>query len=207
MKNLLSENMLRFGTKNLTPNQQRELVAKSIMETINQHGLANVIKKKLTEQSLSPAELKASGMDGGTMKQIGAVDKQLGTSQKNTGVAQKIAGQLMSALSGADSEEEVLTALQMIPKYGGQKIYDSLIWVLKNNKNIKSKFGKNYNLVSSMISDNGISFTGADGKSGGNATPTTNPFSKLKMGLTDQEWIPKYKEILDKYSSMEDDWY
>ena len=51
MKNLLSENMLRFGTKNLTPNQQRELVAKSIMETINQHGLANVIKKKLNEQA------------------------------------------------------------------------------------------------------------------------------------------------------------
>jgi hypothetical protein len=49
MKNTLSENMMRFGTKNLSESAQKELVLKSIMETINQHGLSNVIRKKLTE--------------------------------------------------------------------------------------------------------------------------------------------------------------
>ncbi len=48
-KNLLSENMLRFGTKNLSERQQRELVVKSIMETINQHGLHGEVRRRLTE--------------------------------------------------------------------------------------------------------------------------------------------------------------
>lgn len=51
MKNLLSENMLRFGTKNLSESAKQELVVKSIMETINQHGLSSVIRKKLAEQA------------------------------------------------------------------------------------------------------------------------------------------------------------
>jgi len=50
MKSLLSENMLRFGTKNLTAASKQELIVKSIMETIDQHGLRNVIKKQLNEQ-------------------------------------------------------------------------------------------------------------------------------------------------------------
>ena len=51
MKNLLSENMLRFGTKNLSEAAQRELVLKSIMETINEHGLHNDIRQQLMEAS------------------------------------------------------------------------------------------------------------------------------------------------------------
>ena len=54
MKNLLSENMLRFGTKNLSESQQKELVVKSIMETIDQHGLRNVIYRRLSEQKIPP---------------------------------------------------------------------------------------------------------------------------------------------------------
>lgn len=51
MKNLLSENMLRFGTKNLSEAAQRELVLKSIMETINEHGLHGAVRRSLTEQT------------------------------------------------------------------------------------------------------------------------------------------------------------
>lgn len=50
MKNLLSENMLRFGTKNLSEAAQRELVLKSIMETINEHGLHSSVRRYLMEQ-------------------------------------------------------------------------------------------------------------------------------------------------------------
>ena len=49
MKNLLSENMLRFGTKNLSEAAHRELVLKSIMETINEHGLHTAVRRRLTE--------------------------------------------------------------------------------------------------------------------------------------------------------------
>jgi hypothetical protein len=50
MKNLLSENMLRFGTKNLSEAAQRELVLKSVMETINEHGLHTDIRRHIMEQ-------------------------------------------------------------------------------------------------------------------------------------------------------------
>lgn len=53
MKNLLSENMLRFGTKNLTESEQRKLVLHSIMKTINDYGLHSVVIRKLNEQAVS----------------------------------------------------------------------------------------------------------------------------------------------------------
>ena len=128
MKNILLENMLRFGTKNLSETQ----------------------REKLTEQLqlIDTPEFQ---------QRLGSIEKDLGTSVKYQGIATKIAGLLITALSGIDDEAAVLTALQMIPKNGGQPVYNALIWVLKNNRNIKSKFGKNYNLVSTMIKDNGIS--------------------------------------------------
>jgi hypothetical protein len=52
MKNLLSENMFRFGTKNLSESAQKELIVKSIMQTINEHGLNNAVRRSLlTEQT------------------------------------------------------------------------------------------------------------------------------------------------------------
>jgi hypothetical protein len=54
MKNLLSENMLRFGTKNLTEAAKTELILKSILETINDHGLTSEIRKALMEQQRTP---------------------------------------------------------------------------------------------------------------------------------------------------------
>ena len=57
MKNLLSENMLRFGTKNLSEAAQRELVVKSIMKTINEHGLHGAVRQRLMEQQQVPKEM------------------------------------------------------------------------------------------------------------------------------------------------------
>ena len=52
MKNLLSENMLRFGTKNLSDSAKRKLVFESIMQTIKEHGLHNAVRRSLlTEQT------------------------------------------------------------------------------------------------------------------------------------------------------------
>ena len=36
MKNTLAEHMMRFETKNLSESAQKELIVKSIMETINE---------------------------------------------------------------------------------------------------------------------------------------------------------------------------
>ena len=67
LNTLLSENMLRFGTKNLSVAQQKQLIVKSIMETINQNGLSYEIRKQLREQNLlSEATLKdldSAGME------------------------------------------------------------------------------------------------------------------------------------------------
>lgn len=62
MKNLLSENMMRFGTKNLSEAAQKELTLKSILETIDQYGLQKEVRKALAEQTAGqdPAWLKAS---------------------------------------------------------------------------------------------------------------------------------------------------
>jgi len=61
MKNLLSENMLRFGTKNLSEAAQREVLLKSIMETINEHGLHSSVRRYLMEQAKEdPAWLKTA---------------------------------------------------------------------------------------------------------------------------------------------------
>ena len=46
-KNLLSENMLRFGTKNLSEGAKRNLVLESVMETIIEHGLRYEVKRRL----------------------------------------------------------------------------------------------------------------------------------------------------------------
>jgi hypothetical protein len=51
MKNLLSENMMRFGTKNLSEAAQKELTLKSILETIDQYGLQREVRKALAEQA------------------------------------------------------------------------------------------------------------------------------------------------------------
>jgi hypothetical protein len=54
MKNLLSENMLRFGTKNLTESAKRKLVFESIMQTINEYGLQSAVHRSLlTEGDLN----------------------------------------------------------------------------------------------------------------------------------------------------------
>lgn len=134
MKNLLSENMMRFGTKNLSEAAQKELVVKSIMETIEQHGLTDVIREKLSEQA----------------------------DPKYLGYAQKIAGMLMKALGGADDEDGVLAALRLIPKYGGKPVYDNLIQVIRTSPAVKKQFGSNFSLVSSMIRVGGISDPGYD---------------------------------------------
>jgi hypothetical protein len=86
MKNLLSENMMRFGTKNLSEAAQKELTLKSILETIDQYGLQREVRKALAEQA-----------------------------DPNLGLAQKIVGMIWTAMSGMGTDEQkILKAVLMI---------------------------------------------------------------------------------------------
>lgn len=49
MKKLLSENMNRFGTKNITNVDQKSAAIKSVMHAINEYGLRNQIKRYIAE--------------------------------------------------------------------------------------------------------------------------------------------------------------
>lgn len=49
MKNILSENMLRFGVKNLSESNKKRLTLESILQTIQEHGLTEEVRKKLNE--------------------------------------------------------------------------------------------------------------------------------------------------------------
>ena len=53
MKNILSENMLRFGVKNLSESNKKRLTLESIMQTINEHGLVEEVKMALNENPLT----------------------------------------------------------------------------------------------------------------------------------------------------------
>ena len=132
MKNLLSENMLRFGTKNLSESQ----------------------KQKLSEQSAG-ADLKASGMSGKDIKRVGVLDKGLGVGQKNLGIAMKIAGQIMGATRGAFNHDpnKIASALKLIKQNGGKTVYDSLLWYVSKSADFKQKEGQNYPLVIQWISE------------------------------------------------------
>jgi hypothetical protein len=139
MKSLLSENMLRFGTKNLSATQQKELIVKSIMETIDQHGLRKAIYNRLVEQT-APAEADPAAT---------------GKALKVQGIALKIVGMILDATMGTmgvdTDEEQIAKALKMIPQNGGKPVYDAVLKLVQTGAVVKREMGKNYNTVSEMI--------------------------------------------------------
>tara|TARA_B100000963_G_scaffold229693_1_gene200348 strand:+ start:25406 stop:25945 length:540 start_codon:yes stop_codon:yes gene_type:complete len=132
MKNILSENMQRFGTKNLTESAKKKLIVKSIMETINQHGLQEAVKSALNE-------------DEGVAKTI------------VTKLITALTG--FSFTTIGDDEQGVLDALKMIKD---QATYDALLNLVKTSPAVKKAFGKNFSLVSTLIKVGGISSPGYD---------------------------------------------
>ena len=132
MKNLLSENMLRFGTKNLSESAKKKLVFESIMQTIKEHGLTDVIRKQLTEAAPDP----------------------------NLGLAQKIVGMMWKAMSGVGTNnQQVLNAVLMIKT---KDIYNSVLKIVKTSTKIKTEFGRNYNLVGDWLSTDMAAYDSGD---------------------------------------------
>ena len=147
MKNLLSENMLRFGTKNLSESQQKELVVKSIMETINQHGLTNVIRRKLNEQDVTG--------QSGIAVPAGQQQKATGAGQQVQGLALKIVGLLMKAMggftmsSGVTDEQGILKAVYMIKN---KDIYSAVLREVQRGAAVRKEYNQNFPTIGAFIS-------------------------------------------------------
>jgi len=195
MKNLLSENMLRFGTKNLSDSDQRKLVFESIMQTIDEYGLHGAVRRNLSEQAPVKADKNFYGY---AQKVYNEIDKGLG-------------GKMLGM---ADDEDRVLAAVKSIDtiagKENGAQVYANLLQLVKKSPVLKAKYGRNYNLVATFISYNGIAVS--TGKAAGRSTPTrTNPMFGPKGGdQANDPYIRQMKAILGKYNSTESDdysWY
>lgn len=119
------------------------------------------------------------------------------------GAAQAVVGKLIAAFGMInDDEAGVLAALQIIPAKGGKPVYDEVIKLIKTSPNVKAKFGKNFDLVSTLIKEAGIAKPGYDKTM---ASPTHNPLRGTSMMLADEDWTPKYEAILTKYNPDETD--
>jgi hypothetical protein len=146
MKNTLSENMMRFGTKNLSEAAQKELVLKSIMETINQHGLHGAVRKQLTEADIptnpkaeigdiySNLPYKASDPDS-VMKYV----IQSPTSLKE---ASEILSGMLKAI-GTDNAEGTMMR-QLINRITTNN-YPAILWKIRFGSSFKAANSKHYN--------------------------------------------------------------
>jgi hypothetical protein len=159
MKNLLSENMLRFGTKNLSEAAQRELVLKSIMETINEHGLHNAVRSRLTEADTpqSPqTSVKISGADMAirgykTVKDAKGRDTDsvyVIQSETSLGEASKILGTMMKLVGedNAESQEMVNAAKQIT-----MNNYPAILWKVQMGSAFKADAGSNFSTVGDWL--------------------------------------------------------
>jgi len=106
MKNLLSENMMRFGTKNLSESQKRKLTLESIMQTIEEYGLHYEVKSKLTEQMGTAGPVTTSTSVNWDQKpNLNQVQKQFPDLTKR---AKSIAEELKAAADGNGTDEDRL---------------------------------------------------------------------------------------------------
>jgi hypothetical protein len=166
MKNLLSENMMRFGTKNLSEAAQKELVIKSIMETIEQHGLYNVIRKKLSEQTTVKPGAKVN-VDSPSK---GLVAMPVPTDSKTQGMASKIIGGIMKATGGIDDNKTVQSLVYSIKT---PELYYACLYMVAHSPAVKANYGFNFSTVCNML---GQDMTHAAGAKGAYA-----PGSRIKM--------------------------
>ena len=150
MKNTLSENMLRFGTKNLSESGQKELIVKSIMETINQHGLHGAVRKRLTEADAPADPATTISLSDYTVKyklnQGLPLVMQSPTSIKE---ASQILGGIMGAI-GKKKPEQVQEFLRQI----NANNYPALLWKVRASSSFKNNnlFKTNFNTLGDYLS-------------------------------------------------------
>lgn len=174
MKSLLSENMMRFGTKNLNEAAKKELTLKSILETIDQHGLQLEVRRALTEAdapakdfafeadtfAFNPASLKKIGVkfkatqpdpDGGVDKTFGPLVYQ---SQTSLAEGQQIIQELIKILGTSGTENGPLLA-KALGKITANNYY-VILWKVKFGSSFRSIAKSNYSTITDWISKKGF---------------------------------------------------
>lgn len=197
MKNTLSENMLRFGTKNLSEAGQKELIVKSIMETINQHGLNNVIRKKLTEQTRPKP--------GATVEVVspskGTYQAPVPTDSATLGNASKIVGQLMTAFGGAGTDDvKAKTAIYAI---NSPQLYYAVLWTVQNSSNLRAEYGKNFRLVGEFLSEDITFASGTNVGGPGNPRTIQSPGAAVQQLTGAQTQYKAYERHLRQFNEDE----
>jgi len=157
MKNILSENLLRFGVKNLTESQKRALTLKSIMETIDAHGLRKEVRNALTEAD-APKDANAEiefPLPGGSKAQSGY---KLGDIKGNPLVIQSptsiseastILGGIMKIVGQGNAESpQMISLVKKITKNN----YPAILWKVRYGSTFKSNTGANYNKICDWLS-------------------------------------------------------
>ena len=196
MKNLLSENMLRFGTKNLSEAAQRELVLKSIMETINEHGLHNAVRQRLTEQSPKPGDTVPV-----ESPREGTINAPVPTDSKTLGEASRIIGELLKAMKGMGTDDTA--ASKAIYSIKTPQIYYAVLWKLKYSTNVKATMGYNYNLVGDFLSTDMTYAAGTRSTEFGEPGNPNSPQAAVQSLLGTTSQYRDYERHLQQFNKKE----
>ena len=196
MKNLLSENMLRFGTKNLSEAAQRELVLKSIMETINEHGLHNAVRQRLTEQSPKPGDTVPV-----ESPREGTINAPVPTDSKTLGEASRIIGELLKAMKGMGTDDTA--ASKAIYSIKTPQIYYAVLWKLKYSTNVKATMGYNYNLVGDFLSTDMTYAAGTRSTEFGEPGNPNSPGAAVQSLLGTTSQYRDYERHLQQFNKKE----
>jgi hypothetical protein len=155
MKNTLAENMLRFGVKNLNESSERELVIKSIMETINEHGLQSEVRRRLSEQ-YDPAQTAREFVDAG--KGMGTDETGMVTAIKKLKNAQQfyLFAQAIQKLTGTTVGEYFNSEMSAVDRNLYNQIVNHVLRLTNNKVNLTAP----YNSINGAIEVIGRSLGG-----------------------------------------------
>lgn len=207
MKNLLSENMLRFGTKNLSEAARRELVLKSIMETINEHGLRNEVRRRLTEGDV-PTDPNATVVLGSTSMYSGpdvefkrpaqgladeVLVKQSGSS---LGEASKILGTMLKLVGQGNGEgQEMIQQIKSITANN----YPAILWKVKHGTTFKQSTGNNYSNLGDWFSTFIDKATASGDSSGGHGSGGKGPIGAARDAVIGVDTYYAFNKYLAKF--------
>ena len=176
MKNLLSENMFRFGTKNLTESAKRKLVFESIMQTINEYGLQSAVHRSLLTEGDAPEknyffDHDTVGFDEQSLKKLGvkfAPRKFDPETHEHVHDGGPLAYQSSTSLAEAQQIIQELIRIMGKPRTdGGASLakalgkitannYYLLLWKVRSGSSFKSIAKSNYRTITDWISTKGM---------------------------------------------------
>jgi hypothetical protein len=153
MKTILSENLLRFGVKNLSESQKRALTLKTILETIDAHGLRQEVRKALTEGD-APSKPNADVVidataNTATYKESENFEPLVIQSPTSLKEASMILGNLMKLVGQGKAES---TATINLIKQITSNNYPAILWKVRYGSTFKSNTGSNYNTICDWLS-------------------------------------------------------